>query len=450
MKHFYRLVAAFLSVAVLAACGGGNNGLSSSTPVVPEIGVHQLVPGPASQPMAGQQPLAAGKEKAIYSFQGDTDGANPIPAPLEVKGVLYGTTVFGGGSGCGGSGCGTIFTTSTSGKGYRVLYHFKGSTDGANPEAPLINVSGTLYGTTANGGGSGCYNGGGCGTVFKVDPSGKGYQVLYHFKGGADGAYPLTGVIEGSGVLYGVAYGGGAGAGCGSTSGCGTVFTVSTRGKEHVLYTFQGGTDGANPLVLVYESGTLYGVTTVGGSSGCGGGGCGTVYDVNSASGAENVLYSFTGGSDGADPQSSLIDLNGTLYGTTYVGGGSGCSGNGCGTVFDVNSSTGAESVLYRFKGGKDGAKPSAGLIDVSGELYGPTTAGGGSGCGGGGCGTIYAVNSSSGTESVSYRFKGKTDGASPESTLTDLSGTFYGATYDGGGTGCGGNGCGTIFEVTP
>ena len=115
-----------------------------------------------------------------------------------------------------------------------------------------------------------------------------------------------------------------------------------------------------------------------------------------------------------------------------------------------MNSSTGAESVLYRFKGGKDGAKPSAGLIDVSGELYGPTTAGGGSGCGGGGCGTIYAVNSSSGTESVSYRFKGKTDGASPESTLTDLSGTFYGATYDGGGTGCGGNGCGTIFEVTP
>ncbi len=430
MRHLRNVIGACLTVALLAACGAGNSGNASSTPmsVTPQIAARQTLTGP---------------EQVLYRFMGGKDGANPIAGLTNVGGTLYGTTL-GGGSGCGSSGCGTIFKLSTSGK-ETVLYRFKGSTDGANPEAGVIEMNGALYGSTANGGGTGCYDGGGCGTVFQMNPSGKGYHVLYRFKGGADGAYPFTGVIAKNGALYGVAYGGGGGSGCGTPNGaCGTVYEVSTSGKQHVLYTFGGVADGANPLGLIEVGGAFYGVTTAGGGSGCGGG-CGTVYEV-STSGKEHVLYSFSGGTDGADPQSILLNLNGALYGTTYVGGSSGCGGSGCGTVYEVNKSTGAERVLWSFAGSTGGENPSAGLTDVRGSLVGVTTAGGSSSTN---AGTVFDV-STRGKFQLLYTFNSDADGKDPQSTLLDLNGTLYGTTYLGGGDGCGGSGCGTVFALTP
>jgi uncharacterized repeat protein (TIGR03803 family) len=205
------------------------------------------------------------------------------------------------------------------------------------PLGDLINVGGTLYGTTQFGGGTGCSGGVGCGTVFKVTPRGA-ETVLYSFKGGSDGANPEGGLINVLGVLYGTTYGGGATrAGC-AAGGCGTVFRVTLSGVEHILHSFTGGSDGANPIPrLVIVGGTLYGTTTLGGgATGCEDG-CGTVFQAMPL-GAERVLYSFQGGSDGANPSAGLVNVGGILYGTTQQGGGMGCGGpgNGCGTVFKV------------------------------------------------------------------------------------------------------------------
>jgi uncharacterized repeat protein (TIGR03803 family) len=187
-------------------------------------------------------------------------------------------------------------------------------------------------------------------------------------------------------------------------------------------------------------NGTLYGTTTEGGSRGFG-----TVFSV-STSGKEHVIYSFQGDADGAAPWGDLIELNGALYGTTQDGGLSSSATCGCGTVFAVSPS-GAEHVIYRFKSGTDGANPLAGLTAVAGTLYGTTTLGGLYGHG-----TVFEV-STSGTEQVVHNFKGGKDGADPQVGLTYANGSLYGATFMGGGAHkpcISTNGCGTIFELTP
>jgi uncharacterized repeat protein (TIGR03803 family) len=192
-------------------------------------------------------------------------------------------------------------------------------------------MNGALYGTTTEGGGLGsthlC-----CGTVFSVTTTGK-ERVLHVFAGGSDGAYPQADLIDVDGTLYGTTTYGGA-------YGFGTVFSVTTDGTEKVLYSFGGGSDGEYPSAgLIDVKGTLYGTTTYGGSSSwCNFGyGCGTLFSVTTT-GAEQVLHAFAGGSaDGANPHADLIDVNGTLYGTTFYGGPS-CKRHGgvrgCGTVF--------------------------------------------------------------------------------------------------------------------
>lgn len=155
--------------------------------------------------------------------------------------------------------------------------------------------------------------------------------------------------------------------------GCGTVFSITTSGQETALHSFAGRPDGALPLAaLVDVKGVLYGTTLLGGAYGYGSEGGGTVYSITPA-GAEKVLYPFKGGADASFPESSLIDVNGILYGTTYEGGDLGCGD--CGTVYRVGT-TGDEKVLHRFGGWQDGdgAYPQAGLTDVNGVLYGTTT----------------------------------------------------------------------------
>jgi len=215
-----------------------------------------------------------------------------------------------------------------------------------------------------------------------------------------------------------------------------------------VLHRFKGGKDGVFPRagLIVGGDGMLYGTTTLGGNSVCTGDGCGTVFEVNPSTGAERVLYAFPGGGDGvwprgAFPEAGLLTANGALFGTTSDGG---TYGNG--TVFEVNAS-GKERVLRSF-GGYDGAQPAASLIDVNGVLYGSTSSGGRSRCYDTGCGTVFEV-SMSGMEHVLYNFHNFIDGVSPQSPLIDVNDKLYGTTVNGGGVACG-NGCGTVFEVTP
>jgi uncharacterized repeat protein (TIGR03803 family) len=155
--------------------------------------------------------------------------------------------------------------------------------------------------------------------------------VLFSFGRKPDGAGPIAPLIEANGTLYGTTLFGGA-------SGYGTVFSITTSGKERVLYNFAGHSDGKGPGgPLLDVHGTLYGLTESGGSSSCSASGyfgCGTIYSVTTE-GAEKVLYAFTGGNDGTTPQDGLVNVNGTLYGTTIYGGGTGCQGGGCGTAFE-------------------------------------------------------------------------------------------------------------------
>lgn len=330
-----------------------------------------------------------------------------------------------------------------------VLYSFSGGSDGTFPDTDLVNVGDAFYGATSEGGASGCS--GGCGTIFKVAMSGA-ETVIYNLQGGPDGANPEAGLINLGGALYGTTFNGG-GTEC-LGFGCGTVFKIETSGRntDTVLHRFGVGatasTDGTNPDgKLLDVGGTLYG-TTYGTTtddnapSRCMNTfalGCGTIFKVTT-SGVETVLYRFGGGADGDQPNAGLLDVGGTLYGTTFRGGGTGCRGVGCGTVFEVTPS-GAEKVIYRFMGGSDGAGPEGSLVNVGGTLYG-TTSFGGSGCGGSGCGTVFAVTPS-GTETVLHRFGGRSDGKSPVAGLINVGSTLYGTTSSGGIN------AGTVFKIT-
>lgn len=300
-----------------------------------------------------------------------------------------GKAFYGTGSGVGKGYNGTVFEITRSGK-LSVLYRFAGGTDGAQPRTTLTEVGGTFYGVTLNGGDSTCGSSG-CGTVFSVTPSGN-EAVVYRFMGSPDGAVPIGTLANVNGTLYGTTIGGGTGSFCGG--GCGTVFEVSRSGAESVLHSFQGGSsDGAFPsnYGLIDVNGTLYGTTGSGGSgTGCGSGvGCGTVFSVT-ASGTETILYSFSG-TNAVAPQ-GLVEVNGALYGTTYYGGSTACGGDGCGTVFRITPSGGFK-VVYRFMGGTDGEFPVGNLINAHGTLYGMTANGGDSSCDGGqGCGTVFAL----------------------------------------------------------
>ncbi len=320
--------------ALLAACGGSEP-TPTSLEALPRIGTD------------------TSSFQVLYSFGvASSDGREPFAGLINVNGTLYSTTADGG-----PIGGGTVFSIGTAGT-EQVLFSFGGTvrSDGAHPLASLIDVNGTLYGTTESGGTQRH------GTVFSISTSGK-ERVLHGFGHIPDGAHPFGSLTNVGGTLYGTTERGGA------YSKGGTVFSVSTSGKERVLHSFGSDSDGRAPFAgLIEMEGRLYGTTSSGGKFGCG-----TVFSI-STTGKEKVLYSFGSLPDGRLPRASLINVNGTLYGTTYEGGayGSPLSG-GDGTVFSI-SKTGKEHVLHSFGSGSDDGNPRASLIDVNGTLYGTTS----------------------------------------------------------------------------
>jgi uncharacterized repeat protein (TIGR03803 family) len=360
--------------------------------------------------------------QSLYSFQGGSgDGANPQAGLLDVEGTLYGTTESGG-----PNGYGTVFAIAPSGTETVLHYFGASSEDGTFPQAGLINVKGTLYGTTFQGGAHDL------GTVFAITPSGT-ETVLYSFMGKCNGsctdaAYPLAGLLDVNGTLYGTTQEGGAG-------NYGTVFTITPSGTETVLYGFNGGKarDGQFPQAgLINVKGTLYGTTYEGGPKEYG-----TVFAVT-PSGTEKVIHRFAPSSgDGANPAAVLIDVKGKLYGTTFDGGA-----YNYGTVFAITPS-GKETVLHSFGSySGDGEEPEyAGLIHVQGALYGTTARGGGTNAGG----TVFKITPS-GKEAVRYNFPhGSGSAYQPEAGLIDVNGKLYGTTYYGGAYGDG-----TVFAMKP
>ena len=314
-----------------------------------------------------------------------------------------------------------------------VLHSFAGAPDVTDPDGGLINVNGTFYGSSYFGG---AYNEG---AVFAITPSGR-ERIVHSFSGAPDGAYAVGNLLYVNGTLYGTTEAGGTGGRICGFSGCGTMFSISPSGKEKVLHRFIGR-DGADPSGLIDVKGTLYGTTSRGGAHGDG-----TVF-ATAPSGRGRVLHSFFGKPDGYSPSGALLNFNGTLYGVTEFGGMSafGCYYGGCGTVFSITPS-GKETVLYRFSGLPDGDDPVGTLVNFNGDLYGVTYSGG-AGRIFKGDGTVYSVTTS-GHESVLHSFTGTPDGAFPLTGLIAVRGALYGTTEDGGVYGQGGTG--TLYEISP
>ena len=279
------------------------------------------------------------KERALHKFTGGADGLMPEALLVEDKaGNLYGTAPLGG-----RYGLGVVFKVAPNGR-ETILYNFAGGSDGCGPNPGVIlDSAGNLYGVASGGGDSSCNSG--HGVVFEVDPGGH-ETVLYTF-GGGDGAIPNSVLLfDSMGNLYGTTEYGGSSSECGGL-GCGTVFELSPRSgggwSESVLYNFcslPNCTDGERPVTgpLVRDSaGSLYGTTIFGGNPKLCNGSCGVVFKLES-NGKETVLHTFTGGSDGAVPFAGLVaDDQGNLYGTTQEGGAACYGSYTCGVVFKIS-----------------------------------------------------------------------------------------------------------------
>lgn len=313
----------------------------------------------------------------------------------------------------------------------KIIYSFSGATDGNEPlfSGVVQDEAGNFYGTTYSGGAFKY------GTVFKVDAAGN-ETVLHSFGEKHDGRSPIAGlVIDPVGHLFGTTSAGGIRSGkC--EQGCGIVFEIEPNGDEKILHGFAAGSDGAGPFggLIRDQAGNLYGTTELGGASGCG-----TIFKVN-AGGAYTILYSFACQPDAQNPESGLIrDEVGNFYGTTSAGGV-----YNYGSVYKFDAS-GHETVLHSFAGGlnSDGQSPDAALFrGPDGDLYGTTYLGGAWGIG-----TVFKLDPN-GKETILHTFgNAENDGAYAESPLTsDSQGNLYGSTIQGGTFGIPG---GIVFEIS-
>ena len=347
----------------------------------------------------------------VHSFVGGADGSQPAAGLIQATdGNFYGTTYLGG-----ASNAGSVFKMTPSGA-VTILHSFTNGADGGYPLAGLIQATdGRLYGTASLGGVTGL------GTVFSMTLAGT-FTTVYTFTGpaggGPDGANPAASLLQTSdGFLYGTTYDGG-------SAGRGTIFVMNTAGTVLGRYSFTGGFDGANPYAPLIEAadGTLYGTNYAGTTLTFG-----RIFRL--AGGVVSVVHTFAGGaSDGASPTAPLVQgTDGNFYGTTRFGGAS-----NMGTAFKMTPG-GIVTVLNSFSGGADGSTPYAGLIQASdGNLYGTTKVGAL------GYGTIFKI-SLGGTLTVVHTFTGGADGSVPSAPLMQAStGRLYGTTSFGGASGVG------------
>ena len=395
---------------------------------------------------------AAAREKVLYAFSGGADGGGPLAGLISDRnGNLYGTTSTGG-----ANGAGTVFELSpTEGGGWTetVLYAFTGGSDGGYPAGGVIfDAEGDLYGTTADGGANGD------GTVFELSPTdGGGWtETVLHSFNGDDGLSPSAGLVfDGAGNLYGTTFSGGKPLDLGVVFELSP--TAKGKWKEKVLLELGKHPDGGGPMgALVFDgAGNLYG-TASGGYQVVGS--VFELTPLANGRWKETILHGFKGKGDGGRPLGSVVlDAEGNVYGTTSEGGRITelypCA-FGCGTVFELMPRAQGkwkEAVLYKFEGGEDGDGPVAGLVfDAANNLYGTTEMGGGTGCQFQfGCGTVFELTPSVGgkwKEIVLHRFKNTKGGQQPMAGLIlDSAGNLYGT-----GSGAGAGGGGVVFEITP
>jgi uncharacterized repeat protein (TIGR03803 family) len=289
-------------------------------------------------------------------------------------GNYYGTTNSGG-----TANLGTVFKVTPGGK-LTVLHEFTNTGDGAYPYAPPIEgADGNFYGTTTQ---ANLANG----TVYKITPA--GVLTPLHSFAFAEGQYPFAPLVQGTdGNFYGTAQLGGTSTNC--VGGCGTVFKITPSGTLSVLYNFDElhGEVPLGPLVQGSD-GNFYGTTTGGGTFGphC----CGVIFQITPA-GALTVLHDFPASQDdGINVMAGLVQAtDGNLYGATAGGGA-----NETGIIFSISpKSPYTYNILYTFDG-TTGSSPQATMVQhTNGILYGDTQAGGTDTEFCGACGVFYSLN---------------------------------------------------------
>ena len=303
----------------------------------------------------------------------NSDGANPRAVLVLSGGTFYGTTRYGG-----TAGWGTVFRMNADGTGFTNIYSFTNNVHPESSIAALVASGSLLYGTTVSGGS------GGFGSVFRINTNGTGFTNFYSFNG-TDGYLPTAGLVLSGSTLYGATQNGG--------SGAGNLFQVNTDGSHYTnIYSFTGGSDGANPgTVLVLSNNVLYGTAYHGGSASQG-----TVFKINTDRSGFTMLHSFAGTSANGAGAGDLLLSGGTLYGTMAYDGSS-----NAGAIFQLDVASTNFTVLKNFTGGSDGANPNSTLVLAGSTLYGTTENGGLSGHG-----TVFSLGLSSALTPIPLNIK--------------------------------------------
>jgi uncharacterized repeat protein (TIGR03803 family) len=393
-------------------------------------------------PLHANAHTRAHTETVLFALTGGRVGANPGGLVLLRDGTII-VSAQTGGTPCpqAPTGCGLIFKLTPTGNGYRqsIVYVFRGGKDGATPRNVVADAAGNLYGTTDLGGDSrntSCPNG--CGTVYMLSPTARGYHesTVYRFQGGVDGYLPSTGgvFVDAAGSIYGQTSLGG------TACGCGTIYrlTPTTTGyQKATIHAFAGPPDdGAAPQSALSEGahGVLYGTTSSGGS--CAGGNCGVVFRAapKGAGYRYQVIHAFGGPpADGFAPDFGVVVQPGGLLVGATNGGGT----NHQGVIYRLRPTGNRYEILTLFNG-INGANPRFLAPGGDGTIYGSSFSGGSVNEG-----LVYALHA--GAETVLYPFSGATDGANPTAVVAGPGRAILGATLNGGDPACA---CGVVFRI--
>jgi uncharacterized repeat protein (TIGR03803 family) len=362
--------------------GGAKDGANPASLIYQSGKLYGTTTYPNTKSVVFELSMSSGKEKVLAKFGQDSVGYYIQPNTLAFyNGLLYGTTPLGGNAGCSPSTCGTVFTVDPASSMLTVLYDFVTGGDAAHPDTALILANGSFYGLTAFGGQYGA------GAVYSISPTKGAESVVTAFGGPYSPHFPGNKLIYANGLLYAVA-GSGGNSGCYKKQGCGAIVSIDpTTGTKTTVYTFPGGAKGEYPGYLTYAGGKLYGT-----SGGTGTNANGLVFEITLSTGKYKELFAFPGGAGGTGPTAPLIYQGGTLYGITAYGGDtSDCPGfnAGCGIIYELTSGDNptpvkkvyTETVLYTFTNSTDGSTPAA-LIAQGGTFHGVATNGGSTGYG--------------------------------------------------------------------
>lgn len=403
--------------------------------------LHRLGAAAVIALLVAARPCTASTLAPIYTFSG-SDGSDPVGIVFN-NGSIYGVAGDGGAHGQGevfrlDRGTGGTWTETT-------LYSFAGGSDGANPVGIAFDASGDIIGATDSGGG-GTACGSGCGIVFELSPPNWTEKIIHVFKGGAkDGEQPKAAPIVHDGTAYVTTAFGGAGNGFGTVMQFKPPAAGKTNWTSKLLYSFQGGSDGALPWAPPSFGGNnLFGTTFQGGSGMSGDGGWGSVFELmpppkGSTVWKESVPLGMDG-SQGSNPLAQLLYRKGVLYGTAESGG----NALNYGVVFSLSRPAGTwiQTVLYSFPTPSDGWLPTTIAFAPTGQaIYGSTATGGSATDG-----TLYKLTPSSPfwTKQTIWTFSGGSDGKGPNFVVFGPDGNLYGTAA------LGGSGNGVVFRIAP